>query len=187
MADSARPRWVPPTSQDLELLIDSLARVAAAKRGLMGEQAIDYVEALKDRVAAVEGMARQRFEDAEARRRAAAELDKVIDLLGEIQSATGKALKQASPQIRAAVRGLDIHRMAEALRFVAEWLRDPTPEREADVMHLVERLKIITGAVDPATDPWADEATARELRANIESDVNKSLDDIFGDLSKLMD
>lgn len=184
MSDPKPPRIVLPSSQDIDLLIDALARASAANRGLMGEQAIAHVEELKARVVAVEDLARSRVDDAEARRRAAEEIDKLIDTLGRVQNTSGRALQHANPQIKAAFRGVDLGRMAAGLRYIADWLREPTPEAEAEIMHTVEQLRAITGAVDPMMDPWADDKTAKQLRDDIDADVKKSLDDIFGDLNK---
>jgi hypothetical protein len=173
-----------PTGQDLELLVDALVRVSAVRSGLSGEAAITHIEELKARLVAVDELGTHRLDDSMARRQAADEVDKLVATLGQIQKTTGRALQRASPQVKAALRGVDLGRMGEALRFVAHWLREPTAEREAEIALVVEQLRLITGAVDPMTDPWADEKTARELEEGIDADVSKSLDDIFGDLKE---
>jgi hypothetical protein len=163
---------------ELEKMVEQIAAVAADERMLNHEQARHLLEELRQRVQGVVQMVRLHAEEDEARKQAIVEIDKLIDSIARVQNELGHQVANASDQIKAAVRGDTLPKTAEALHLFTDWLSNPTPEGRAKIEALVANLRAITGA-----DPFLDDEKAEKRRqAELEANVKKSLDEIFGDM-----
>lgn len=163
---------------ELEKMVEQIAAVAADERMLDHEQARHLLEELRGRVQGVVQTVRLHAEEDEARKKAVVEIDKLIDSIAHVQNELGRQVANASGQIKAAVRGDTLPKTAEALRLFTDWLSNPTPEGRARIETLVANLRAITGA-----DPFLDDEEAEKRReAELEANVKKSLDEIFGDM-----
>jgi hypothetical protein len=172
MADDPNP------NERLEKMIQALATVSATDQVMSNKQAHQLVEELRERVQGVVSTTKLQLDEAEQRKKLAADIDRLVDSVSNIQSDVGKAFAHSSDKLKASVRADTIGKMAEALHLISEWLGAPTVENQARVEQLVENLRAITGA-----DPFLDDKKAQaKLDAEIEANVKKSLDEIFGDL-----
>jgi hypothetical protein len=158
-------------AHDLDQLIDMLGQLSASERGLSRSDARAHMAELKGQVETIKRIVEQRVDDEPARRQAADEVDKLIDTVALIEKG---AARKATPQLEAAFRDVDVGKISSGLRIFAQWLRAPTPESTAAIERLVEMLR--------ATTPpgWEDQAAAKQLEAEIDANVQRSLDDIFG-------
>lgn len=75
---------------------------------------------------------------------------------------------------RARVRDVPLPALAGTLELVASWLRAPTPENTAAVERLVAAIRAVPGG----EALWQDQAAEARRNAELEADVQKSLDEI---------
>src|SRR5437762_1701340 len=107
------------------------------------------VPALADAIARI-ARTLQAGDDAAARARAAGEVD-------ELRA----ALAQAGPQrVPGALPGLDLGRLAEALRVLGAWLRAETPASEAEAERAMADLQLEVGPL-LGWDPGQKDAARR--------------------------
>lgn len=185
MTERDRPQVVLPTSSDFDRLLEVLSQLSA-RRGLVDREVVPRVAELKACVVAIEELAHGSPSDAAARERAATAIDQLIDTVQKLQAMCERIARRAGTELRI-LRDVDVTRWTTALRHFAQLLRESMPAEidEGALTRVLDQVRAITGVVDPLTDPWADPSTARQLKADITADVNKSLDDIFGDFSDL--
>jgi hypothetical protein len=162
----------------LELMIQALANVSAIEQVMSHEQARAHVDELRRRIQGVVAKARLANSEAEHRKQVAAEIDKLVDTVAHIQNDVGRAVAGSSDRLKAATRAKTLDGMAQALRLISDWLGNPTAQNQLAVEQLIANLRALTGA-----DPFLDDARAEaKLKADIEADVKKSIDEIFGDM-----
>jgi hypothetical protein len=181
-------RVVLPASTDFDQLLDVLTRLTAARPGAVDADVVPRVAELKACLAAIEDLGRATLSDRAARERAATELDKLIATMRKVEAMCHRIARRTGTSDAAAFRGVEFTRWVTGLEHFAQLLRgDELPAKidEAELARVLDQVRAITGVVDPSTDPWADERTARELKAGIEADVKESLDGLFGDFSEL--
>jgi hypothetical protein len=147
---------------DVAQLAEQLAALASAPGEQMG-----HVRAKLAPLAAsigVLGRALQAPEgDTDARARVADELERSMT---EASRAAG-----ASPEVRA---------MTGVIDLVTGWLRAPTPENTAAVERLVAALRAVPGG----EALWTDQAAEAKRKAELDADVQKSLDEIKAGMPK---
>ena len=98
--------------------------------------------------------------------------------MSNIKTDVGRAVAGSSDRLKAATRADAIGKMADALRLLSDWLGDPTAEKQRKVDELIANIRALTGA-----SPYLDDARAEaRQRAEIDADVQKSLEEIFGEL-----
>jgi hypothetical protein len=102
--------------------------------------------------------------DAAARARVADELDRSMT---EASRAAGPL-----PELRA---------MTGVIDLVSGWLRAPTPENTAAVERLVAALRAVPGG----DALWTDQSAEAKRKAELDADVQKSLDEIKAGMPKL--
>jgi hypothetical protein len=168
----------PDPFAQLEAMILALANVSAIEQVMNHAQAREHVEELRRRVQGVVAKTRLTLAEAEQRKQIAAEIDKLVDAVAQIQNDVGRAVAGSSDRIKAAARAKTLGDMAQALRLISTWLGNPTAQTQQQVEQLIAELRALTGA-----DPFLDDAKAEaQLHAEIEADVKQSLAEIFGDL-----
>jgi hypothetical protein len=101
--------------------------------------------------------------DAAARRRVADELDRSMT---EASRAAGPL-----PEVRA---------MTGVIDLVSAWLRAPTAENTAAVERLVAAIRAVPGG----EALWTDQAAEAKRKAELDADVQKSLDEIKAGMPK---
>lgn len=112
---------------------------------------------------------------------------RIADELDRARAAMVEAMRIAAPEIArqpelaAQVRGGPVSPLARALELVATWLRTPTPQTTAAVEQVVAALRVLPG-VDESV--WPDQAAQAKLDAELDADVQKSLDELAADMPK---
>jgi hypothetical protein len=165
--------------QPLEVLIEVLATAAGQMQGLKGPE-------LRTRVAEVTGQVQQlaksidqKVADEEQRKAAAKEVERLIDMFVRTGTDAGKALEKHREQITAQFRGVDLQQVAAGMRVLADWMANPSVEKEAEAKALLEKLQTTMGPLVGYDPKAAQEREDEKRRAEIKADVKKSLDDIF--------
>ena len=72
------------------------------------------------------------------------------------------------------VKNVPVPALADTLELLASWLRAPTPETTARVERFVAALRAVPGG----DALWADQAAEAKRKAELDEDVQKSLDEI---------
>jgi len=134
--------------------IATVARAPGEQRGQL-EALAGSVAALGRALSASEG-------DATARKGAADELDRVRKQLLAMPSL---------PETRG---------LTQTIELVAGWLRAPTPENTAAVERLVAALRNVPGG----QQMWGDQTAEAKRKAELDADVQKSLDEIAAGMPK---
>ena len=175
MADTPKP--ADPRDQ-LEAMIQALATVSATDQVRSHAQAHQLTEELRERVAGIVAKTKLKLNEAEQRKELAQQIDKLVDTVSNIETDVGRAVAGSRDRLKAATRADAIGKMADALRLLSDWLGDPTAEKQRKVDDLIGNIRALTGA-----SPYLDDARAEaRQKAEIEADVKKSLDEIFGQL-----
>lgn len=136
---------------DVTALAQQLATIAQAPSAEQAQlqQLAGSLAALGQALSAPEG-------DAAARRRSADELDRV------------RKQTLALPNVPQAKS------VAQTLELVASWLRAPNPQNTAAVERLVAAIRALPGG----DALWTDQAAEAKRKAELDADVQKSLDEI---------
>jgi hypothetical protein len=161
---AAKPPGTPESEaakQPIEVVTELIANAIGHLRGLQSEDVAKAVE--------------QKANDPATRKAVAQEVEKLLEVFTKTGAALGGALATYKEPVMKAMQGVDMQKAADALRTLADWMKNPTPEREAEVKKAVGELEATMG---PAVghDP---EAEDRKRREAIKADVKASLDEIF--------
>ena len=146
--------------------VAQLAAQLAALASAPGEQMAEVRAKLAPLAASIGvlGRALQAPEgDTDARARVADELE--------------RSMSEAS---RAAGPLLDVRAMTGVVDLVSNWLRAPTPETTAAVERLVAAIRAVPGG----DALWTDQAAEAKRKAELDADVQKSLDEIKAGMPK---
>jgi hypothetical protein len=165
----------PLAGQPVEVIVEVLARVSGQMKGLVGPELRKHIAEVAGQVQALTQSIELKMRDDAQRKEAAAEVERLLDMFVRSGTEAGKVLEKHRTPIAQSLRGADLPRLAEGIRLLADWMANPTAQNEAQAKQLMQRLEETMG---PALglDP---EAQDRARRAQIESDVKKSLDNIF--------
>jgi len=179
------PKKVPATKEDrlagietpdqMAGLVEVLALLAGRLQGLQGIDLKKHIGELKTQVQSVVDQVEQQQQTDAARDQAAIEVEKLVDSVVATGSSAGRALEAQRGPILDAFRAADLHKAAEGLHLIAEWLSHPSDDTRKKVETLVDELQRTMGTVigyDPARE---DAARREEIRAG----VKDSLDKIF--------
>jgi hypothetical protein len=161
--------------QPLEVLIEVLATAAGQMQGLKGAELKERVTELTGQVQQVAKSVERQIADDEHRKQAAAEVERLIDMFVRTGTAAGKALEKHRDQIAAQFRGVDLQQVAAGMRVLADWMANPSAEKEVEAKALLEKLQTTMGPL-VGYDPQREE---EQRHAEIKANVRKSLDDIF--------
>ena len=166
---------------DLAQLAAQISAIASAPIEQLPELRA-HLPALAASVAALARALEAPADDAAARARIADEIDRARAAMVEAMRAAAPVIARAKPEVRAQLRGLSVPALAAALALVAGWLRAPTPENTAAVERLVAAIRAVPGAGEAL---WRDEAAEARREAELDADVQKSLDEIQAGMPKL--
>ena len=123
--------------------------------------------ALADAIARIARTLQAGVDDDAARARAAREVE-------ELRAAVAEAAPRRAP---GALPGIDLGKLADALRVFGEWLRAPSSEREAAAERAIEDLQLEIGPLlgwDPGREDRARrEQYRREARAALDAIFDK--------------
>ena len=120
-------------------------------------------------------------DDPAARVRVADEIDRARVAMVDAMTAAAPAFARAKPELQARLRAISVPGLAATLELVAGWLRAPTPGNTAAVERLVAALRAIPGA---GAALWEDQAAEAKRKAELDRDVQKSLDEIKAGMPK---
>jgi hypothetical protein len=132
------------------------------------------VSAIARAIAAPEG-------DAAARTRLADELDRTRERTLEATRAAAEVNSRTPTDARARLPEAQLAAMLNALELVASWLRAPTAENTAGVERLVAAFRAIPGFEEAM---WHDQAADAKRKAELDTSVQKSLDEIAAGMPK---
>jgi hypothetical protein len=180
--DPEQPAEPPPAAPTLTLndLMEALAKVTAKLQGAEGDGVRQQAGEVRQQVTALIDKLEQRGEPDEATRKAAAaELERLVEAVAKTGTAAGKALEQQREPLKQAFSGVPMSSVAEGLHRFADWLANPTPDKEAEVKRVVEQLQQTLGPLVGFDPVAAQEREDAKQRAEIRADVQKSLDSIF--------
>lgn len=109
---------------------------------------------------------------------------KIADELDRARAAVVQTLRTAAPAIpadlRDRLRDASVAGLVNLLAYVATWLRNPTPETTAAVERFIAALRAVPGA----EALWTDRAAEAKREAELDADVQKSLDEIKAGMPK---
>jgi hypothetical protein len=151
---------------DIARLAAQIAAIASAPGGqqpqLRGQLAV-----VAESVAALGAALSAPADDHAARTRIADDIDR-----------TRSAMLGAVAQVH--VRDVPLAALAGTLELVAGWLRAPTPENTAGVERLVAAIRAVPGG----DALWMDQVAEAKRKAELDADVQKSLDEIKAGMPK---
>jgi len=102
------------------------------------------------------------------------------DELDRARTALANAIQAAKPALDAKLPQLSLDGLLRILELVATWLRAPTPESTRVVEQLIEQLRGKPGV----EAMWRDKAAEEKREAELDADVQKSLDEIKAGMPK---
>ncbi|MDQ3367616.1 MAG: hypothetical protein M3680_19515 [Myxococcota bacterium] len=159
----------------LDVLMDALAKVSGELQGKDGAELRQHISQVKTQVQTLVEQVDRQEENQAAKQVVAGEVEKLIEAVAKTGTAAGRAVARSKAPITQAFRGVDLDKMADGLRLLADWLQNPSDEKAAQVQQLVGTLQTTMGSLvnhDPARDE-------EERRAEIKRGVQASLDEIF--------
>jgi hypothetical protein len=167
-------------------LIDVLAKATAKLRQDDGAELKQHVEEVRDQVAHFGQTMQASTGDEQARKAAAAQIEKLLEAVGKTGVAARRAVAKQGETVRQAaqqaISAIDLSALTDALRRFGALLASGTPESQARLKELLAQLEAAVGpslgklmTPDPARQQRADQ----ERRAAIKQDVQASLDEIF--------
>jgi hypothetical protein len=179
----------PAPQVTLPELVEVLSKTSDKLRQEDGAEIRRHVEEVRDQVAHLgETMraAAAAADDDVGRKAAAAEVAKLVDVVGKTGAAAGRALAKQGELIGQAIRQalgtIDTSALTDALRRFGALVASGTPESKAKIQELMAELEAKVGASLGKLFTAETERQQREdeeRRAAIKKDVQASLDEIF--------
>jgi hypothetical protein len=168
-----------PPDTDVARLAAQLASIATAPVDQVPELRGQLL-ALASSVAALGRAIEAPDPDPAARGRIADELDRIRATLGETQRTMTATIARTKPALQAQLRDVPLPALDGTLALVAGWLRAPTPENTAAVERLVAAMRNVPGG----QAMWGDQTAEAKRKAELDADVQKSLDEIAAGMPK---
>jgi hypothetical protein len=175
---SATPPKTPetePAKQPIEVVTEVIANAIGHLRGLQGPDVAKAVSGVQREVQNLVSSVEEKANDPATRKAAAQEVERLIELFTKTGAALGGALAAYKEPVVKAMQGVDMQKAADTLRMLADWMKNPTAEREAEVKKAVGELEATMGPM-VGHDPAREEQKRRD---EIKADVKASLDEIF--------
>ena len=175
---TSTPSKTPDTEaakQPIEVVTEVIANAIGHLRGLQSEDVAKAVSGVQREVQSLVSSVEQKANDPATRQAAAQEIEKLIELFTKTGAALGGALAAYKEPVMKAMQGVDMQKAADTLRMLADWMKNPSAEREAEVKKAVGELEATMGPL-VGHDPVAED---RKRREEIKADVKASLDEIF--------
>jgi hypothetical protein len=173
--DDERTSDDPLAGQPVEVIIEVLAKLSGQMKGLDGAALRKHVTQVAGQLQSLTTRVEQTFKQEAGRKEAAAEIERMVDLLVRTGSAAGKAMEQYRTPIAQAFQGANLDKLADGMRLLADWMQNPTPQTEQQAKALLEDLQTTMGA-KVGYDP---EVEAKRREEQIKADVAKSLKEIM--------
>jgi hypothetical protein len=168
-----------PPENDVAQLAAQIASIANAPVDQVPELRV-HLRALANSVAAIGKAIATPDPDPAARARIADELDRVRASIAETQRTMQATIARTKPALQAQLRDVPLPALDGTLALVAAWLRAPTTENTEGVHRLVAALRSVPGG----QEMWTDQAAQAKRDAELEANVQKSLDEIAADMPK---
>ena len=105
---------------------------------------------------------------------------RIADELDRAHGELAKAIAAAKPAIDAKLGTISFDALLGVLELVATWLRAPTPETTRQVEQLIDHLRALPGG----DAMWRDKVAEEKREAELDADVQKSLDEIKAGMPK---
>jgi hypothetical protein len=144
----------PPSPLDVisELLVTALGRIRAEGANIDASVAQAGVD-MKALIRTIE----EKAKDPAVRAQATAEVQKLIDLVTTFGRALGTAIAEKDAAMGKAVRDANSQQVAEGMRKLLEFLKNPTPEKAAETKADMAELKTqLENDLAPAPAPTGD-------------------------------
>lgn len=172
---------VPLDELQIDGAVEQLAVEAARRHGLIGDEAEQAVERMKQQMSSLVQQLELRARQEASRATTAMEFERLIDAVVQTGNELGQAIASVRAQIVQAFRRVDLTHMAEGLGAFAEWLSTPADDATA---HVAELRVVLSEVLGPPTagDPARSQA---ERRADFEREIQVAIDQIFRKASPL--
>jgi hypothetical protein len=166
---------------DLAEIAARLAAIASGPSEQVPSELAGPVAALASSLATLARALEAPADDAATRTALADDVDRVRAGTAEAMRAATAVFSRAAPAFEARLRDVPLSGLDGALELVAAWLRAPTPEHTAAVERLVTALRALPGIEEAL---WHDRAREARREAELDAEVQKSLDEIAADMPK---
>jgi hypothetical protein len=166
----------PLAGQPVEVIIDVLAKMSGQINGLDGAELKRHVVRVATQLQDMTRDIEQKFAVEATRKEAAAEVERMVEMLVRTGASAGKALEQHRKPIAQAFQGADIQKLAEGMKLLATWMTNPTEQTEQDAKALLNELQTTMGP-KVGYDPEQEE---RDRREAIAADVKKRMSEAMG-------
>jgi hypothetical protein len=166
----------PLAGQPVEVIIDVLAKMSGQINGLDGAELKRHVVRVATQLQDMTRDIEQKFAVEATRKEAAAEVERMVEMLVRTGSAAGKALEQHRKPIAQAFQGADIQKLADGMKLLATWMTNPTEQTEQEAKALLNELQTTMGP-KVGYDPEQEE---RDRREAIAIDVKKRMEAAMG-------
>ncbi len=165
----------PLAGQPVEVIIEVLAKLSGQMKGLDGAELRRHVTQVAGQLQSLTTRVEQAFAQEATRKEAAAEVERMVDMVIRTGTAAGKSLEQHRTPIAQAFKGADMDKLAEGMRLLADWMQNPSEATEARAKTLLNDLQTTMGP-KVGYDPELEEKRRQEA---IKADVAKSLSEIM--------
>jgi hypothetical protein len=163
----------PLAGQPVEVIIDVLAKLSGQINGLDGAELKRHVVRVATQLQDMTHEIEQKFTAEATRKEAAADVERMIEMLVRTGTSAGKALEQHRQPIAQAFQGADIQKLAHGMKLLATWMTNPNEQTEQEAKALLNELQTSMGA-KVGYDPEQEE---RDRRAAIAADVKKRMEE----------
>ncbi|HSD86024.1 MAG TPA: hypothetical protein VLB44_00865 [Kofleriaceae bacterium] len=168
----------PPASEaakrPLEVFTEVIAHAIGQLRGLPGPDVATAVSGVQRDLQRLMTSIGQKANDPATRESGTAEVEKLIELFTKTGVELAGALVAYREPAMTALQSVDMEKTAGALRKLADWIKNPTPESKAELEKVVGELEATMAVVGGDR-----EAGDRKRREELKAEVKASLDEIF--------
>jgi hypothetical protein len=166
----------PLAGQPVEVIVDVLSKLSGQIQGLDGAELKRHVVRVATQLQDITRSVEQKFAVEATRKEAAAEVERLVEVLVRTGTSAGKALEQHRKPIAQAFQGADIQKLADGMKLLATWMTNPNEQTEQEAKALLNDLQTTMGP-KVGYDPEQEE---RDRRAAIAEDVKKRMAEAMG-------